>query len=216
MSKRQRLSAVPVALAEGGIMYVQAKDEETIQVGPLVHHTEKDLREAFGAAVLNVTIDGACAEVRFTNNKAAKRAVRPGQSLSLGRTGSALLRGVARYAADCQRHPQANTLKREVNEFMADFDVRQEAAKDEAKKQVVDDDGFTLVTKARGRKGITDGNVKVRATGRMKRGRDTTASEAFYGLDRLKARKKQLAELRTKFQEDKARIKKKQHADRRF
>ncbi len=129
------------------------------------------------------------------------------EELALAAEGSAPVRGLQRWAAECQgRMRPAERLQQQVNAFMAEFDAREAEAARDAQREVVDDDGFTLVSKARGKRGVTDGNVHVRtAASRAKRAR-ADPQEAFYGLQKLKARQQAVRQLRAKFEADKKRL----------
>ena len=132
------------------------------------------------------------------------------ETVRLAASGSCPVRGLQRWAAACQgRMRQPEHLQRQVSAFMAEFDARQAVAEREAREEVVDADGFTLVSRARGRRGASDGEVHVRAAqGRAKRARGT-AQEAFYGLQKLRARRQAVQQLRAKFEADKKRLRQK-------
>lgn len=143
-------------------------------------------------------------------------AVLAASSLNL-REGSAPVRGgPSRWASEAQRRPDPEQMQRDATAFMAEFDERQQQARREAQNEVVDDDGFTLVTKARGKRGVSDGETHVKtAKSRAKRARDNT-EDAFYGLQKIRARQQAVQQLREKFLAEKERLKKRKEGRKRL
>jgi hypothetical protein len=148
-----------------------------------------------------------CAAITFEVATSAAGAL-IAESVVLPPAGSDPVRGPAKWAAEAQRRIQPDQLQRQVSAFMAEFDARQVEVRREAQNEVVDDDGFTLVTKARGKRGVSDGEMHVKtAKSRAKRSRNGT-EEAFYGLQKIRARQQAVQQLRAKFLTEKERLKK--------
>lgn len=151
------------------------------------------------------------ASITFADPAAASASL-SAASINLGNNGSNPIRGPSLWASEVQRRPNPDQLQREATEFMAEFDSRQEELRRENQNEVVDEDGFTLVTKARGKRGVTDGETHVKAAkSRAKRGRVNT-EDAFYGLHKIRARQRAVQELREKFFAEKERLKKQKQA----
>jgi hypothetical protein len=168
--------------------------------------TQEDLRDALGADV-EVAMVGTQGQARVRFADAAKaQAVCGMQRITL--RPSAGLRGLDKYLAECQQRPDPVALARQVDEYMAAFDAREAAKKEElAAAPVVDADGFTLVTRAR--KGNTkQGKHGVKATTVRKRApkQQGNAEPNFYQHVALQRKMDQLNELRTKHEADRARL----------
>jgi ribosomal RNA-processing protein 7 len=116
------------------------------------------------------------------------------------------------------RLPQAKVLQEEVDSFMASFEAA-EAEEERKRKEAAtqpDADGFVTVSygKKRRRGGGGGGAGKEEANGGKKRGRSgshkkkkkETELKNFYAHQMREAKREQLARLRTRFEEDKARI----------
>lgn len=130
-------------------------------------------------------------------------------SLSLGACGRvSTVRGVALWASEAQQRPGPEALQHAAAEFMREFDERQRAAKLEQAEEVVDEDGFTLVTKARGKRGASDGETHVKAAKSRAKRAKTQTQDAFYGLQKIRARQQAVQQLRQKFLAEKERLKK--------
>jgi len=116
------------------------------------------------------------------------------------------------------RPDPANVLA-EVDAFMFEFDKRQEKARLETEKNFgkPDQDGFILVQRGRGK--LRDGKVNVTATKvtpeLLEKSKKTAVLDDFYRFQRRENMRKQLADLRIRFEEDKKRIAK-MRAQRRF
>jgi ribosomal RNA-processing protein 7 len=163
--------------------------------------------------------------VTYQESKAAKAVLKgelskqPGQPITqkLGLT------GVEKWKQeDDSQQISMEKLEKEVDAFMRAFDARKAREEREKEKSanLPDADGFITVTKGRGRKGATDGEIHVRGV----RARDVQAKIAadeedqkkkkkkeellmdFYRFQKLEARQNQIADLRKKFEEDKRRI----------
>lgn len=156
------------------------------------------------------TWSGAAA-IKFRNGAGASAAL-AAASINLVRFGSNVVRGPARWASEVQRRPNPDQLMREATAFMAEFDARQEELRRENQNEVVDEDGFTLVTKARGKRGVSDGETHVKAAKTRAKRAHVQTEEAFYGLHKIRARQRAVKELREKFFAEKERLKKQKQA----
>jgi hypothetical protein len=206
-------TAVPLKHEKGHFVYLKrvADSPACLEIGPLMYHTVSEVRDALVEAgdIEKIDLEGRkeSAIVRFNKESSVASAL----SLScinwpsVGKQNQ--VRGMEKWVGQCQQRPEASHLQRQVEAFMAEFDAAEEDAKEEAKEEEVDDDGFTLVTKNRGKKGVTDGEIHVKAAGRTKRGRQHGPGDGFYGLNKLKAKEKQLKEVRKKFEADRKRLK---------
>lgn len=151
-----------------------------------------------------------CAAVLFEDAVAARRALRTpsafpaadGEAHALGLKG--LLDALGSQRQD------ARQLQLGVDSFMSDFE-RAEGKAAEAKvafAQAMDADGFTVV-RARG---VAGAEVFESDNQRRKRARGSILAADFYRFQKRDAKHERLADLRSKFDEDKARIRKMKEA----
>ncbi|KAF9983753.1 Ribosomal RNA-processing protein 7 [Modicella reniformis] len=120
--------------------------------------------------------------------------------------------GVARWIDEHNRmRPEHSDLQIKVDEYMEKFEKSEYEAQQAAlaRLNVMDDDGFTLVTSA-GNKGYnTDGVIRVQAikTEDAKKIKPKKKElQDFYRFQMREAKRDKLVELRRKFEEDKLRI----------
>ncbi|KAJ3103833.1 Ribosomal RNA-processing protein 7 A [Phlyctochytrium planicorne] len=116
--------------------------------------------------------------------------------------GQGMEKWVAQYAAE---RPRLEDLEKSVNKYMEEFE-EMEAEKERAlaaRRNQPDEDGFILVTKGAGRKGKAASDVAVEKG--AKKNKKTQVVD-FYRFQMREGKRNQLAELRKKFEEDKARI----------
>ncbi len=147
-----------------GYVFVRRDEADSLVVHVAnvdVDVTAQDVGSAFGgSAVESVTLSPRGeARLRFRSDKAADKALRL-PSVTLARSDT--LHGYAKYLAECQQRPDPAALAREVDDFMAAFDARTQAAAKANQKQKVDADGFVLVTRKRGRRAATQGDGGMR------------------------------------------------------
>ncbi|KAF9169751.1 Ribosomal RNA-processing protein 7 [Mortierella sp. AD010] len=120
--------------------------------------------------------------------------------------------GVAKWLNDYHRmRPNHSALQTKVDDYMDKFERSEYEAQQAAlaRLNVMDDDGFTLVTRA-GNKGYnTDGVIKVQAikTEDVKNIKPKKKElQDFYRFQMREAKRDKLVELRRKFEEDKIKI----------
>jgi len=107
----------------------------------------------------------------------------------------------------------------EVDAFMFEFDKQQEKARIEMEQNFgkPDQDGFILVQRGKGK--LRDGKINITATKvtpeLIEKSKKTAVLDDFYRFQRRENMRKQLADLRIRFEEDKKRIAK-MRAQRRF
>ncbi|KAG0223677.1 ribosomal RNA-processing protein 7-domain-containing protein [Mortierella sp. GBAus27b] len=120
--------------------------------------------------------------------------------------------GIPKWVNDYHRvRPKHSDLQLKVDDYMEKFERSEYEAQQAAlaRLNVMDDDGFTLVTSA-GNKGYnTDGVIKVqaiKAEDAKKIKPKKKELQDFYRFQMREAKRDKLVELRRKFEEDKARI----------
>lgn len=125
--------------------------------------TADDVKDALGASEATLGPLAGQARLTFASETEAAAALQRGPVVV---PRSDALRGWDRWVAACQAKPDPVALAREVDEFMARFDAQAAQAAQRARVQQVDDDGFVLVTRKRGRRAAKDAagdfGVKVR------------------------------------------------------
>ncbi|KAF9186929.1 Ribosomal RNA-processing protein 7 [Haplosporangium sp. Z 767] len=109
------------------------------------------------------------------------------------------------------KRPQHSTLQSKVDEYMEKFERSEYEAQQAAlaRLNVMDDDGFTLVTRAGAKGANTDGVIKITAI----KAEDVKnikpkkkELQDFYRFQMREAKRDKLVDLRRKFEEDKLRI----------
>ena len=207
-------TAVPLKNEPERFVFLRAVSDRPgcLELGPVLYHTMAEVRDAVMEAgdVDSIDLEGqkdsAIVTFKKESSVAAALRLRVINWPSVGKQNQ--VRGMEKWVGQCQQRPEPTHLKRQVEAFMEEFDAAEEDAKEEAKQEEVDADGFTLVTKSRGKKGVTDGQIHVKAAGRTKRGRQNGPGDGFYGINKLKAKEKQLKEVKRRFAEDRERLKK--------
>lgn len=113
--------------------------------------------------------------------------------------------------------PDPEALQREVNEAMQAYDAlqAQRAAEERAKFNQPDEDGWVTVTSAARKRRVKDGQVKVMAARKtsLSAGKNQVAKKKkeqilqdFYRFQRRERQRKELTDLRRKFELDKERV----------
>lgn len=162
--------------------------------------------EEFGVVHAQITKPGE-AEVILESVDGLQRAINSG-TINLNTKTEGVHLGYEKWASECQaskEHPEK--LQDKVSRFMEDFDKKEAREKLEMAKDVVDEDGFTVVSKKRGRRGAFDGEIHVKTTTRVKKAKETQNDDSFYTFKAQEKKQKQLMELRKKFESDKAKVK---------
>ncbi|KAG6544578.1 hypothetical protein Mapa_014000 [Marchantia paleacea] len=130
------------------------------------------------------------------------------------------LTGMKKWLADYRaKRPGLDVLQKEVDDFMADFDAKEEKARLE-KMAAAEEEGWTLVVGNKGRKKTTDTESGVRvgaisslaAEEKSKKQSKKETTDDFYRFQRRDARRNEVLELQKKFEEDKKRIAKMREA----
>lgn len=130
-----------------------------------------------------------------------------------GNAPAAPLRGMKKWIAEYRaKRPGLHVLQEQIDDFMAEFDAREEQAKRD-REAAAAEDGWTVVVNKGGRKkntdesGISVGAVDVTAaTERAKKKQRKEGILDFYRFQRREARRNEVLELQQKFEEDKKRI----------
>ena len=102
------------------------------------------------------------------------------------------------------RPSDMHTLESEVNKLLAAFDEKERDIRDKRKrmKDEVDDDGFTMVVNSRKKQG----NSSSESNRKKRRKKKETEMGNFYRFQIRESKREQLADLRSKFEQDKKRI----------
>eukprot|EP01087_Luapelamoeba_hula_P015374 TRINITY_DN458_c0_g1_i1.p1 TRINITY_DN458_c0_g1~~TRINITY_DN458_c0_g1_i1.p1 ORF type:complete len:355 (-),score=103.54 TRINITY_DN458_c0_g1_i1:26-1090(-) len=125
-------------------------------------------------------------------------------------------RGVDKWIGDyLQMRQDPHTIMAQVDKFMYEFDKKQALLRQQEEEEAgkVDDDGFVMVRSKKGKKRVRDSDSGA-VVGTVKAGVDITTRDKkkpktlddFYRYQRRENRRKQLADLRIQFEEDKKRI----------
>lgn len=119
--------------------------------------------------------------------------------------GSAVPGGMRRWLEEYKaQRPDPAGLQTQVDRFMEAFDRRVDAERRAARSgPVVDEDGFTLITRTRGAKRAAPAATVVQQKKRAKEERDVVD---FYRFQRRERKREELATLRRQFEEDKLKI----------
>ena len=101
-------------------------------------------------------------------------------------------------------YPNPDILRKEVDKYMANFDVKETDMKNEEERLVkeADNDGWTLVTHG----GRTLGIPAERVTFKEKKRKQERELVNFYNFQQRETRRENIAELRKKFEKDRKRI----------
>ncbi|KAI1318274.1 Ribosomal RNA-processing protein 7 [Mortierella claussenii] len=120
--------------------------------------------------------------------------------------------GISKWMNDYHRmRPDHTTLQAQVDDYMDKFERSEYEAQQAAlaRLNVMDDDGFTLVTRAGNKGHNTDGVIKVQAA-KVEDVKNLKPKKKelqdFYRFQMREAKRDKLVELRRKFEEDKIRI----------
>jgi Ribosomal RNA-processing protein 7 (RRP7) C-terminal domain len=169
--------------------------------------TLQDIQEAFEKfGVVCAEIKNNQAVILLESSECLKEALQC-KKISLNQSNP--LQGYDKWTSECQkRKGDPEIVQLMVTHFMEEFDGKQAQEKLEMENEVVDDDGFTLVSKKRGRKGASDGDIHVKTTTRVKRAKDSKEEDGFYTFKAHEKKQNELMEVRKKFQADKERLKK--------
>lgn len=175
-----------------------------------VPFSQQTLEEAGGGAVAAAARDAPAqsAYVVYESRAAVDKAVEADVSGSCQPyvDGSGAAGGMRGWLEEYKSHrPDPARLQAQVDRFMEGFDRRTEMERRAAAAgPVVDEDGFTLVTRrSRNRTKSTESTVLVRQTKKRKSDRELLD---FYRFQRREKKKEELAVLRRKFDEDKRRV----------
>lgn len=185
-----------------------ADDEASVEEG-----TANSCHVVFSDAV-SVT------RVLLGNKKASTVAARAASAIYQSQVGG-MEEMLAEYKAARPGHEE---LKKEVDKYMHDYGLQEQAAQDlkESQHNTVDADGFTLVTRKKGRSTTTDasssaadkkGGVSVHAARSVdmaamaaRKPAKNQAKVDFYRFQQREARKSDLQKLRDGFEKDKKKI----------
>ncbi|TCD61962.1 Ribosomal RNA-processing protein 7 [Steccherinum ochraceum] len=167
---------------------------------------------------------GGTAHVIFTDDSSISRALAPSKKDRPWPTDPESPVGLAHYAAlHASLRPPLDVVKAHADSYMELFDFEQAKKKQQSKyrkgEAIVDDDGFTLVTRGGAYGQTVGGGVGVASKkfqsevrqGNGKRHRskkDPQEKEAFYAFQIHEKKRNDLIELRQKWEEDKAKIEK--------
>lgn len=196
-------------------------------IGFLVFRTSKGLKAVLNASGDASRLSPPSSDVLLPGYKPSKRQLKKKQHQQQAVEASEDKAAIATAAEEevqqlvrrfRARLPQAKVLQEEVDTFMASFDAA-EAEEERKRKEAAtqpDADGFVTVSygKKRRRGGGGGGAGKDEVNGGKKRGRSGTHKKKkketelknFYAHQMREAKREQLARLRTRFEEDKARI----------
>lgn len=98
-------------------------------------------------------------------------------------------------------------LQKEVDTFMAEYDKKLEAEKQNAKGQNVDEDGWTVVTKKGRNPGLSrKESVESKIAQKLQKKQKKKRLENFYTFQVRESKMNHIVKLREKFEEDKKRI----------
>ncbi|KAJ7527391.1 hypothetical protein O6H91_16G051700 [Diphasiastrum complanatum] len=113
------------------------------------------------------------------------------------------------------KRPGIPVLQKQVDTFIAEYEVHEEQAKKEREAAAANDEGWTLVVNKGGRKKVTDSEsgIKVGAVAiskaekqNEKKKSNEQATLNFYRFQRREGRRNEVLELQKRFEEDKKRI----------
>ncbi|KAL2649671.1 hypothetical protein R1flu_017799 [Riccia fluitans] len=129
------------------------------------------------------------------------------------------LTGMKKWLADYRaKRPGLAALQKAVDDFMAEFDAREEKAKVQ-RMAAAQEEGWTLVTGNKGRKktvdaesGVRVGAVSSLAVEEKAKTKTKESAVDFYRFQRREAKRNEVLELQKKFEEDKKRIAKMREA----
>ncbi|GAQ80219.1 ribosomal RNA-processing protein 7 [Klebsormidium nitens] len=134
-----------------------------------------------------------------------------------GNGGGGELEGLAKWIKQYHdARPGLEVLQAQIDQWMAEFDVREEQARREREAKAAEDDGWTLVVGKAGRKKNTDAEgtavgavapeVAARAAEEQARKKNKGQVLDFYRFQERDRRRSELMALQQKFDEDKKRI----------
>ncbi|KAH7440990.1 hypothetical protein KP509_03G019700 [Ceratopteris richardii] len=110
------------------------------------------------------------------------------------------------------QRPGLHVLQQRIDEFIADFEAREERARQE-RETAAAEEGWTVVTRHKGRKkttdsesGITVGGIAPAAVENKQKKKTTETALNFYRFQRREARRNEILELQQRFEEDKKKI----------
>eukprot|EP01104_Vermistella_antarctica_P019813 TRINITY_DN800_c0_g2_i1.p1 TRINITY_DN800_c0_g2~~TRINITY_DN800_c0_g2_i1.p1 ORF type:complete len:436 (+),score=133.28 TRINITY_DN800_c0_g2_i1:167-1474(+) len=179
------------------------------------HQPTPDLEDGDSTDML---LSGGFARVSFANADAVSKALSPQHwrknPPTMNPENVQKLRGMNKWLDTYhKRRPDSEILEGAVNNYMEQYDIFKDMEKreNEAKSGQVDADGFTLVTRRSYGKN-TDGTVSVGVASKTLSAaevRKKTKEKAlvnFYRFQQHEKQREQIATLRQKFEEDKARI----------
>ena len=115
--------------------------------------------------------------------------------------------GISKWCKEYARnYPNPTKLQKEIDEFMDEFDKRQEEEKEKAKRLQSEPDEEGWVTVGKG--GRKPGASKVEAAGLLEKKKKKKQKQQlyFYNFEQRETRREHIAQLRKKFEEDKEKV----------
>eukprot|EP00301_Raphidiophrys_heterophryoidea_P009073 c13392_g1_i1.p1 GENE.c13392_g1_i1~~c13392_g1_i1.p1 ORF type:complete len:246 (-),score=49.83 c13392_g1_i1:108-809(-) len=189
-------------------------DDTTLFVTNLPPMCSKNfLQQVFGQKVTKVDFAGIgennsvpIALVTLADKKSLANAMRLNNATVGPISVKAESLGIQKWEMDYSKsHPSADVLEKEavnsVNKFAKEQAQKRKAA---ASKSLVDEDGFTLVTRKKSKNAVIT-NVPVAASARLRKKRKVEVVD-FYRFQQRQIRREQIASLRNKFEKDRVRI----------
>jgi ribosomal RNA-processing protein 7 len=199
------LGLQPQQLAD---VFASAGEIDTVNVFPVSKHEPRVADVATSVGATSASVAKYAAHIRFVSSSSLKKAIQ----LRLVPEPQTLLPTLAQQV---QAHeaslPDAASLSVTAAAVVQEFDAKVTEERRKRERVVVDEDGFVLVTRKGKRSrneegGATVSTVTTAAADRASKTRRSLTKVDFYRFQQREAKRNEIAELRSKFEADKARI----------